>query len=179
MLDENYDKGHAVHQVAYGALQDSIHHDKCEDFDVDKAQEETKKKSKQDSPKTPPGSPPSPPPPPPPPSGASGASGTTGASDSAQAPPPPPPSSSTHQGGQSTSTAALSSSKTAALAEYSGWTMTDTRIKPLITTIPDDLYMDDETTADEQADSSGDEVGRDHIPTVNLRQSWWKPLTED
>ncbi|GJU67788.1 hypothetical protein Tco_1254047 [Tanacetum coccineum] len=39
--------------------------------------------------------------------------------------------------------------------------------------------MDDETTADEQAYSSGDEVGRDHIPTVNLRQSWWKPLTED
>ncbi|GKE73854.1 retrovirus-related pol polyprotein from transposon TNT 1-94, partial [Tanacetum coccineum] len=49
---------------------------------------------------------------------------------------------------------------------------TDTRIKPSITTIPDDLYMDDETTADEQAYSSGDEVGRDHIPTVNLRQSW-------
>ncbi|GJY37781.1 hypothetical protein Tco_0424145 [Tanacetum coccineum] len=39
--------------------------------------------------------------------------------------------------------------------------------------------MDDETTADEQAVSSDDEVGRDHIPTVNLRQSWWKPLTED
>ncbi|GKG22039.1 hypothetical protein Tco_0384634, partial [Tanacetum coccineum] len=31
----------------------------------------------------------------------------------------------------------------------------------------------------EQAYSSGEEVGRDHIPTVNLRQSWWKPLTED
>ncbi|GJX32288.1 hypothetical protein Tco_0242143 [Tanacetum coccineum] len=57
--------------------------------------------------------------------------------------------------------------------------MTDTRIKPSITTIPDDLYMDDETTADEQAYYSGEEVGRDHIPTVNLRQSWWKPLTED
>ncbi|GJW86861.1 hypothetical protein Tco_0162201 [Tanacetum coccineum] len=57
--------------------------------------------------------------------------------------------------------------------------MTDTRIKPSITTIPDDLYMADETTADEQAYSSGDEVGRDYIPTVNLRQSWWKPLTED
>ncbi|GKC50151.1 hypothetical protein Tco_1072896 [Tanacetum coccineum] len=57
--------------------------------------------------------------------------------------------------------------------------MTDTRIKPSITMIPDDLYMDDETTADEQAYSSGDEVGRDHILTVNLRQSWWKPLTED
>ncbi|GJZ79480.1 hypothetical protein Tco_0644317 [Tanacetum coccineum] len=27
--------------------------------------------------------------------------------------------------------------------------------------------------------SSGEEVGRDHIPSVNLRQSWWKPLTED
>ncbi|GKG22026.1 hypothetical protein Tco_0384621, partial [Tanacetum coccineum] len=32
---------------------------------------------------------------------------------------------------------------------------------------------------DEQAYSSGDEVGRDYIPTLNLRQSWWKPLTED
>ncbi|GJW55475.1 hypothetical protein Tco_0099560 [Tanacetum coccineum] len=141
--------------------------------------EETKKKSKQDSPKTPPGSPPSPPPPPLPPSGALGASGTTEASDSAHAPPPPPPSSSTHQGGQSISTAAPSSSKTAASAEYSAWTTTDTRIKPSITTIPDDLYMDGETTADKQAYSSGEEVGRDHIPTVNLRQSWWKPLTED
>ncbi|GJY61074.1 hypothetical protein Tco_0461731 [Tanacetum coccineum] len=39
--------------------------------------------------------------------------------------------------------------------------------------------MDDETTTDEQAVSSGDEVRRDHIPTVFLRQSWWKPLTED
>ncbi|GKG26570.1 hypothetical protein Tco_0402273, partial [Tanacetum coccineum] len=98
-------------------------------------------------------------------------SGTTGASDSAQAPPPPPPSSSIHQGDQSTSTVAPSSSKTA--------TFTDTLNKPSVTTIPDDLYMDDETTEDEQAYSSDDEVGRDHIPTVNLSQSWWKPLTED
>ncbi|GJU76781.1 hypothetical protein Tco_1273851 [Tanacetum coccineum] len=179
MLEENYDKGHAEHRVAYEALQGSIHRDECEDFDDDKAQEETKKKGKQDSPNTPPGSPQSPPPPPPPPAGASGASGTTGASDSAQAPPPPPPSSSTHQGDQSTGTAAPSSSKTVVSAEYSAWTTTDTRIKPSITLIPDDLYMDDETTADEQAYSSGDEVGRDHIPIVNLRQSWWKPLTED
>ncbi|GJX36439.1 hypothetical protein Tco_0247996 [Tanacetum coccineum] len=140
MLEENYDKGHAEHRVAYEALQGSIHRDECEDFDDDKAQEETKKKGKQDSLKPPPGSPPSPPPPPLPPSGASGASGTTGASDSAQAPPLPPPSSSTHQGDQSTGTAA-----------------------PI----------------DEQAVSGDDEVGRDHIPTVNLRQSWWKPLTED
>ncbi|GJR38937.1 hypothetical protein Tco_1214621 [Tanacetum coccineum] len=158
MLEENYNKGHANHRVAYEALQDSIRCDESEDFDVDKAQEETNKKSKQDSPNTLPGSPPSLPPPPPPSSGASRASGTTGASDSAQAPPPPPPFSSTHQGEQSTSTAALSSSKTVASAEYSTWTMTDTRIKPSVTTIPDDLYMDDETTADEQAYSSGDEA---------------------
>ncbi|GKF31990.1 hypothetical protein Tco_0101788, partial [Tanacetum coccineum] len=152
ILEENYDKGHANHR----------------------AQEETKKKSKQDS-------------------WVSTftttsssttvrrirASSTTGASNSAQAPPPPPPSSSTYQGDQSTSTAAPNSLKTAASAEYSAWTTTDTRVKPSITTIPDDLYMDDETTTDEQAYSSGDEVGRDHIPTVNLRQSWWKPFTED
>ncbi|GJU76135.1 hypothetical protein Tco_1273205 [Tanacetum coccineum] len=49
MLEENYDKGHANHRVAYEALQDSIRRDEVEDFDVDKAQEETKKKSKQDS----------------------------------------------------------------------------------------------------------------------------------
>ncbi|GJR43327.1 hypothetical protein Tco_1311430 [Tanacetum coccineum] len=172
-------RGHVKHRVAYEALQGSIRRDECEGFDDDKAQEETKKKGKPDSPKPPPGSPPSPPPPPLPPSGASGASGTTGASNYAQAPPPLPPSSSTHQGDQSTGTAAPSSSKTAASAEYSAWTTTDTRVKPSITLIPDDLYMDDEITADEQAVSSDDEVGRDHIPTVNLRQSWWKPLTED
>ncbi|GJZ82113.1 hypothetical protein Tco_0647107 [Tanacetum coccineum] len=115
--------------------------------------EETKKKGKQDSPKPPPGSPPSPPPPPPPPSAAS-------AEYSVHCKP-------------------LIRSKTAASAEYSAWTTTDTQIKPSTTLISDDLYMDDETTADEQAVSSDDEVGRDHIPTVNLRQSWWKPLTED
>ncbi|GJT77373.1 hypothetical protein Tco_1044098 [Tanacetum coccineum] len=101
MLEENYDKGHEDHKMAYAALQKSIIRDESEKFDVDKAEERTKKKSKQDSPKTPPGSPPSPPPPPPQ-SGASGASGTTGASDSAQdPPPPPPPSSTTNRGYQS------------------------------------------------------------------------------
>ncbi|GJU85776.1 hypothetical protein Tco_1293322 [Tanacetum coccineum] len=44
MLEENYDKGHAVHRVAYEALQDSIRRDECEDFDVDKAQEELRRK---------------------------------------------------------------------------------------------------------------------------------------
>ncbi|GJR92834.1 hypothetical protein Tco_0265008 [Tanacetum coccineum] len=32
---------------------------------------------------------------------------------------------------------------------------------------------------DEQAySSSGEDIGRDHIPTVNLRKSWWKPITD-
>ncbi|GJY67259.1 hypothetical protein Tco_0469497 [Tanacetum coccineum] len=81
---------------------------------------------------------------------------------------------------QSTSTAAPSSSKTTALAEYTAWTTTDTRLKPSVSSIPEDLHMDDDTTPDEQVHSSGDEdIGHDHIPTVNLKQNWWKPLTED
>ncbi|GJZ45244.1 hypothetical protein Tco_0592840 [Tanacetum coccineum] len=40
--------------------------------------------------------------------------------------------------------------------------------------------MDDDTTPDEQVQLSGDkDIGHDHIPTVNLRQNWWKPLIED
>ncbi|GJR91786.1 hypothetical protein Tco_0215797 [Tanacetum coccineum] len=117
MLEENYDKGHEDHKMAYEALQKSIIRDESEKFDADKAEERTKKKSKQDSPKTPPGSPPLPPPPPPPP-GPSGASGTTGASDSAQDPPPPPPSSTTNRGDQSHSFAAPDSSKTATSTAY-------------------------------------------------------------
>ncbi|GJU73084.1 hypothetical protein Tco_1264489 [Tanacetum coccineum] len=61
-------EGHANHRVAYEALQDSIRRDEIKDFDVDKAQEETKKKNKQDSLNTPAWTPPTPPPPPPPPS---------------------------------------------------------------------------------------------------------------
>ncbi|GJT71624.1 hypothetical protein Tco_1030910, partial [Tanacetum coccineum] len=141
----------------------------------DLAEARKKKKKRQGSPKTPPGSPPHPPPP----AGPSGTSGASGASGSSQSPPPPPPPSN-NQGGQSTSTAAPSSSKTAASAEYTAWTMTDTRLKPSVSPIPEELHMDDDTTADEQAySSSGEDVGRDHIPTVNLRQSWWKPITED
>ncbi|GJT23288.1 hypothetical protein Tco_0893225 [Tanacetum coccineum] len=135
-----------------------------------------KKKKRRDSPKTPPGSPPHQLPPPPP---LVGSSRTSGASRSSQLPPPPPPPS-TNQSDQSTSTAAPSSSKTAASAEYTAWTTTDTRLKPSVSSIPEELHMDDDTTPDEQVQSSGDEdIGHDHIPMVNLRQNWWKPLTED
>ncbi|GJS83740.1 hypothetical protein Tco_0750281 [Tanacetum coccineum] len=138
-----------------------------------------KKKKRQGSPKTPSGSPPHPLPPPPPPASPSRTSGASGTSGSSQSPPPLPPPSN-NQGGQSLSTAAPSSSKIAASAEYTTWTMTNTRIKPSVSPIPEELHMDDDTTADEQAYlSSVEAVGCDHIPTVNLRQSWWKPLTED
>ncbi|GKG55952.1 hypothetical protein Tco_0574846, partial [Tanacetum coccineum] len=39
----------------------------------------------------------------------------------------------------------------AALAEYTAWTMTDTRLKPSVLLIPEELHMDDDTTVDEQA----------------------------
>ncbi|GJY63927.1 hypothetical protein Tco_0465387 [Tanacetum coccineum] len=42
---------------------------------------------------------------------------------------------------------------------------TDTRLKSSVSPIPKELHMDDDTTADEQAySSSGEDVGRDHIP---------------
>ncbi|GKE27317.1 hypothetical protein Tco_1442701, partial [Tanacetum coccineum] len=145
----------------------------------DLAEARKKKKKRQSSPKTPPGSPPHPPPPPLPPAGPSGTSGAFSTSGSSQSPPPPPPLSN-NQGGQSTSTAAPSSSMKAALAEYTAWTTTDTRIKPHVSPIREELHIGDDTTADEQAySSSGEDVGRDHIPTINLKESWWKPLTKD
>ncbi|GJU19474.1 hypothetical protein Tco_1152816 [Tanacetum coccineum] len=99
-------------------------------------------------------------PPPPPPQAHQELLGTNPkASDSAQA--PPPPLQFIHCQGQ------ISQQGTAARDPQDD------------ASIPDDLYMDEDTTADVQVLSSDDEVGRDHVPTVNLRQSWWKPLTED
>ncbi|GKB64707.1 hypothetical protein Tco_0920893 [Tanacetum coccineum] len=167
------------HMTLYEALEKSIARDNRDQLMSDLVEARKKKKKRQGSHKTPPGSPPPPPPPLPPPAGPSRTSGASGASGSSQSQPPhlPP---SNNQRGQSTSTAAPSSSKTVASAEYAAWMMTDTRLKPSASPIPEELHMDDDTTADEQAYSlSGEDVGRDHIPTVNLRQSWWKPITED
>ncbi|GJW15074.1 hypothetical protein Tco_0019207 [Tanacetum coccineum] len=135
---------HEDHMTLYEALEKSMARDNSDQLLSDLAKARKKKKKRQGSPKTPPGSPPHPPPPPPPPAGPSGTLGASGASGS---------------------------SKTAALAKYTAWTMTDTRLKPSVSSIPEELHMDDDTTADEQAySSSGEDVGRDHIPTVNLRQ---------
>ncbi|GKA80031.1 hypothetical protein Tco_0786627 [Tanacetum coccineum] len=144
---------HEDHMSLYEALEKSMAQDNRDQLLSDLAEARKKKKKRHGSPKTPSGSPPR--------------------------LPPPPPLSNT-QGGQSASIAAPSSSKMAASVEYTAWIMTDTRIKPSISPIPEELHMGDDSTADEQAySSSGEDVGRDHIPTVNLRQSWWKPITED
>ncbi|GJY70417.1 hypothetical protein Tco_0474120 [Tanacetum coccineum] len=137
------------------------------------------KKKRHDSPKTPPGSLPHQPPPPLPPAGPFGTSRAFGTSGSSQLPPPSPPPS-TNQSDQSKITAAPNSSKTAASAEYTAWTTIDTRLKPSISSIPEDLHMEDDTGPDEQVHSSDDEdIRKDYIPKVNLTQDWWKPLSEE
>nr|GEV49080.1 hypothetical protein [Tanacetum cinerariifolium] len=122
-------------------------------------------------------------PPPPPPAGPSGASRAPGASRSSQVPPPPPPPpppSSTNQESLSKGSAAPSSSKTVTSAEYQAWTMTDVRLRSSISLTPADLEMDKDMGPDEQAQLSDDEdIGSAHIPKVNLRQDWWKPLEEE
>ncbi|GKB82372.1 retrovirus-related pol polyprotein from transposon TNT 1-94 [Tanacetum coccineum] len=176
MLEENYDKDH---KIAYEALQKSILHDEHEQFDEDKAEKLKKIKKKHDSPKTPPGSPP-PPPPPPPPSGPLGASGITGASNSAQDPLPAPPSPTTNQDDQSQGSAALGSSKTAASTTYTAWTTTTSRFKPFASSIPEDVFMHEESDFEAQDMVYDDEdIGNRHIPKVNLTQEWFKPLSEE
>ncbi|GJU85002.1 hypothetical protein Tco_1292548 [Tanacetum coccineum] len=172
-------EAHEDHKKLYEALEKSMDHDHSEQLLTDLAEARRKKKRRHESPKTPPGSPPHQPPPPPPPAGPSGTSGASGASGSSQLPPPPPPPS-TNQSDQSKSTTAPSSSKTATSAEYTAWTTTDTRLKPSVSSIPEDLHMDADSAPDEQVYSSNDEdIGNDHIPKVNLMQDWWKPLFEE
>nr|GFD22371.1 hypothetical protein [Tanacetum cinerariifolium] len=65
-------------------------------------------------------------------------------------------------------------------AEYQAWMTTDIRLRPSISLTPADLEMDEDIAPGEQAQLSDDEdIGSAHIPTVNLRQDWWKPFEED
>ncbi|GJU18139.1 hypothetical protein Tco_1146105 [Tanacetum coccineum] len=136
---------HEDHMTLYEALEKSMARDNRDQLLSDLAEARKKKKKRQGSPKTPSGSPP----PLPPPAGPFGTSGASSASGLSQSPPPPPPPSNT-QGGQSTSTAAPSSSKTAASAEYTAWTMTDTRIKPSVSPIPEELHMETHSTCSDR-----------------------------
>nr|GEZ86102.1 hypothetical protein [Tanacetum cinerariifolium]GEZ88846.1 hypothetical protein [Tanacetum cinerariifolium] len=90
--------------------------------------------------------------------------------DSPKMPPGSPP----HQPPPPSPPAAPSSSKTAALAEYTAWTTTDTRLRPSVSSIPEDLHMDDDMALDAQVHSSDDEdIGNAHIPKVNLQEDCW------
>nr|GEU87677.1 hypothetical protein [Tanacetum cinerariifolium] len=81
---------------------------------------------------------------------------------------------------QSKSTAAPSSSKIATSAKYTTWTIADIRLRPSVSSIPEDLHMDDDTAPDEQVHSYDDEdIENAYIPKVNLQRDWWKPLEED
>ncbi|GJV88824.1 hypothetical protein Tco_1532762 [Tanacetum coccineum] len=153
MLEENYDKGHEDHQMAYEALQKSILRDESEEFDADKAKERKKMQR---------------------------ASGTTGASDSAQDPPPPPQSPTTNPDDQSPGSTAPGSSKTAVTTAYTAWTTTTSRVNPSASSIPEELHMDDDTTADEHAYSfGGEDIGRGHIPTASALKSTYAPPPEN
>ncbi|GKA73712.1 hypothetical protein Tco_0780014 [Tanacetum coccineum] len=179
MWESNSYKAHEDHKKLYEALEKSMDHDHSDQLLTNFTEARRKKKKRYDSPKTPPGSPPHQPPAPPPLAGPSGTSRASETSGSSQLPPSPPPPS-TNQSDQSKSTAAPSSSKTTASAEYTAWTTTDTRLKPSVSSIPEDLHMDADSAPDEQVSSSDDEdIGNDHIPKVNLKQDWWKPLLEE
>ncbi|GJR19245.1 hypothetical protein Tco_0967772 [Tanacetum coccineum] len=174
MLEENYDKDHEDHRMAYEALQKSILCDESEQFDTNKAEERKKMKSKQDSPKTSLESPP------PPPSGVLGAFGITGASDSVQDPLPPPQSPTTNPYEQSLGSAAPGSSKTAATTTYIAWTTTTYRFEPSASSIPEDVFMHEESDFKAQDMVSDDEdIGSRYVPRVNLNQDWFKPLSKD
>ncbi|GJX71171.1 hypothetical protein Tco_0308342 [Tanacetum coccineum] len=179
MWESNSYQAYEDHKMLYEALEKSMAHDHTDQLLTDLAEARRKKKKRHDSPKTSPGSPSHQPPPPLPPTGSSGTPGASGASGSSQLPPPPPPPS-TNQNDQSKSTVAPSSSKTAASAKYMAWTTTESRLKPSVSSIPEDLHMDVDSAPDEQVYSSDDEdIKHDHIPKVNLKQDWWKPLSEE
>nr|GEX97900.1 monodehydroascorbate reductase [Tanacetum cinerariifolium] len=151
-------KTHEDHMQLYEALEKSMNRDHSEELLKDLAEARKKKKKRS----------------------LSGASGSPGASGSSQVPPPPPPPPSTNQEGQSKGSAAPSSSKTAASAKYQAWTTNDTRLRPPISLTPADLQMDDDMAPNAQAQSSDNEdIENAHIPKVNLRQDWWKPLEEE
>ncbi|GKC48913.1 hypothetical protein Tco_1071658 [Tanacetum coccineum] len=148
MLEENYNKCYEDHKMAYEALQKSILHDESEQFDVDKAEKLKKMKRKQDSPKTPPGSPPPP-------------------------PPPPPPS-----GDQSQGSDAPGSSKTAASTAYTAWTTTTSRFEPSASSIPEDVFMHEESDIEAQdLVFDNEDIGSRHIPKVNLNQECYLTST--
>nr|GFC46878.1 hypothetical protein [Tanacetum cinerariifolium] len=179
MWENDSYKSHEVHMQLFEALEKSIYHDQSEELAHDLAEARKKKKKSRESPKTPPGSP-SHQPPPPPPAGPSGTSGAPRASGSQVTAPPPPPPTSTNQDRPSTGSVAPSPAKTVTTIEHQAWSTPDVTLKPLVSLTPEDLDLDEAMGPDEQAQlSDKEDIGSAHIPTVNLRQGWWKPVKEE
>nr|GFA49212.1 hypothetical protein [Tanacetum cinerariifolium] len=173
-------KSHEVHMQLFEALEKSINRDQSEDHAHNLAEARKKKKKSRESPKTPPGSPSHQPPPFPPPAGPSGTSGAPRAFGSQVTTPPPPPPISTNQDRPSTGSAAPSPAKMVATTEHQVWSTPDVTLKPLVSVTPEDPDLDEAMGPDEQAQLSNEEDIRSaHIPTVNLRQGWWKPFEEE
>ncbi|GKC75990.1 hypothetical protein Tco_1126764 [Tanacetum coccineum] len=187
MFEDNSYKAHEAHNDLYEAFQKSIELDYLNQRLANQEEARKKKRKKCAAPRTPSGSPPSPPPPLPPPVGASGALGISGASGSSQLPPPPPPlSTSTSRSAQQQGSKGPSSSKpTASIHQSMAWTTSDTRFESTGFTAaqelsPTDSLMQDDSIPDEQVHLSDDEdSGNDHLPKVDSRQDWWKPLPEE
>nr|GEW58910.1 nucleotide-binding alpha-beta plait domain-containing protein [Tanacetum cinerariifolium] len=179
MWESDSYKSHKDHMQLFEALEKSVNHDHSEELAHDLAEARKKRKKGRESPKTPPGSPSHQPPPLPPPAGPSGRSGAPRASRSKVTPPPPPPTS-TNQDSPSKGSAAPSPAKTTAITEHQAWSTPNVTLKLLVSLTPKDLDMDEAMGPDEQAQLSDEEDIRSaHIPTVNLRQGWWKPFEEE
>ncbi|GKD41500.1 hypothetical protein Tco_1261707, partial [Tanacetum coccineum] len=81
---------------------------------------------------------------------------------------------------QSPGSAAPGLSKTAATTAYTAWTMTTSRFEPSASSIPEDVFMHEESDfAAYKMVSDDEDIGSRHIPIVNLNQDWFKPLSED
>nr|GEW08858.1 hypothetical protein [Tanacetum cinerariifolium] len=177
MWETNSYKSHKDHMQLFEALEKSINRDQSEELALDLAEARNKRKKGRDSPKTPPRSPYYQPPSPPPLAGLSGTSGDPRASGSQVTPPPP---TSTNQNSPSTGSTAPSPAKTAATTKHQAWSTPDVMLKPLVSLTPEDLDMDEAMGPDEQAQLSNEEdIRSTHIPTMNLRQGWWKPFEEE
>ncbi|GKD91804.1 hypothetical protein Tco_1371641, partial [Tanacetum coccineum] len=79
-----------------------------------------------------------------------------------------------HQGSN-----APGSSKTTASTAYTAWTMTTSRFKPSTSSIPEDVFMHEESDVEDQdMVFDNEDISSRHIPKVNLNQEWFKPLSK-
>nr|GEZ51343.1 E-beta-farnesene synthase [Tanacetum cinerariifolium]GEZ51654.1 E-beta-farnesene synthase [Tanacetum cinerariifolium] len=81
---------------------------------------------------------------------------------------------------QDTSAISPMTTPTAASAEYTAWTTTDTRLRLSVSSILENLHMDDDMAPDEQVHSSDDEDIRNaHIPKASSLASNYTPPPEN